>query len=210
MKKQLLIFGILIILFSVGFSGCIEVRPVSHGEETSDDLSNLGYKRYGFGLNPPEKFCFSHGNIWESEFWYVNESARGYEVIFELEDSSFTKMNVSLTITRLDFLKNNELVPRYVFDNRSLETYASDNMKYWYAPYTNVTYISNTTTTINDMNAYVSVFSGLWNETQMYKQKHVYVEKSGVVFNIIYFAIKSLYDEYIDVVDDSINSFTIQ
>ena len=40
--------------------------------------------------------------------------------------------------------------------------------------------------------------------------KHVYVEKNGVAFKIIYSAIESLYDEYIDVVNDSINSFTIQ
>ena len=204
MKKWLAIVGMVVLFISIGLSGCINEE-----KEQTSELSDLGYWQYGFGINPPVEFRFGHGYM-PQEYWYVNESARGYEVIFELEDSSWSKMNVSLTINRIDFLKNNELVPRYVFDNRSLETYASDNMKYWYGAYTNVTYISNTTTTINDMNAYVSVFSGLWYETQMYKQKHVYVEKSGVVFNIIYFAIKSLYDEYIDVVDDSINSFTIQ
>ena len=210
MKKQLTIVGITMLLLIIGLTGCIEENG-GNGKETSDSLSDLGYRQYGFGLNPPEKFRFAHvSEVGVPEYWYVNESTLGYEVIFELEDSSFTKMNVSLSITRLKFIKNNELVPRHVFDNRSLDAYAPDNMKYWYDMFTNVTYISNTTTEVNSMDAYTSIFTGSWNETEMYEQKHVYVEKNDVAFKIIYSAIESLFDEYIDVVNDSINSFTIQ
>jgi hypothetical protein len=214
MKKQLLIFGITLVLLTIGLSGCVEEENESNGKETSDSLSNLGYKQYGFGMNPPEKFRFAHFHeIGVPEYWYVNESILGCEVIFELEDSSLTKMNASLSITRLKFVKNNEPVPRHVFNNCSLENYASENMKYFYDMFTNITYISNTTYVVNGMNAYESIFTGRLNGenvTRMNKQKFVYVEKNDATFMIVYSATEDLYDEYIDVANESINSFTIQ
>ena len=206
MKKELVIVGTVVLLIIVGLSGCINEE-----EEQTSNLSDMEYWQYGFGINPPGEIRFAYvSQLGLSEYWYVNESHQGYEVLFELMDSSMNKKNVSLGVTRLHFTKNNELVSRHVYDNRSLEEYASENMKYWYDMLTNVTYISNATTTINDMDAYVSVFRGLWNETLMYKQKHIYIEKNSATFHLIYSSLENLYDTYIEAVNESITSFTIQ
>ena len=183
-------------------------------KEQSNKLSDLEYWQYGFGLNPPGEYRFDKGqSIFEpSEYWYVNDSIIGLSgrmVIFELQDSSGNSTNVGLSVYRWKFTMDDVLVPRYIFDNRSLEAYASDQMRYFYDFYSNITYISNTTTTINGMGAYESVFTGLWGETPMYKIKIVFVEKNGGHFVIFYTAPLSLYDEYIDDVGQSINSFTI-
>jgi len=223
MKTQLIIVGIMLSLLAVGLSGCIE-ESSQNEEEASDILSGLAYKQYGFGINPPGEVQINKTTtIWETN-WRMDESITG--VIFTLGDNDSVTLSVyrSIFVQRVgvEIAEYNGVfvypenkykyeIEYYILDNQSLKEHATEKIEiYSKLLFTNMSFISNTTTTINGMNAYVSIFTGIWSDARLYKQKHVYVEKNDIVFNLIYSALESLYDEYIPVVDQSIDSFTIQ
>jgi len=221
-KLATIVIAIVCIITTFGityiFVGAIKDQEI---KEQSNKLSDLEYWQYGFGLNPPGNYSFNKhkfprvGIVEPYEYWYVNDSITdftgltGRMAVFVLDDLSGNSTNVSLSVYRPKFITDERYVPRYIFDNRSLDAYASEEMRVFYSFFSNVTYISNTTKTINGMDAYESVFIGAWGTNQM-KIKKVFVEKNGGFFEIIYTAPLSAYDKYIEDVNQSINSFRIQ
>lgn len=204
MNEKVIILAVCGLLLYVGLSGCVEEE--NKKQDSTDTLKNLAYKSYGYGINPPEEYTYNHGvtNFPSNDdcHWYVNDSSEYYEVIFELEEkvSPYNRKNASLAIS--NGAEKNE--------NISLEEYASSMMKNLYNFYTNITYVSNETKKENSMDYYITVFSGDYGGKDTYISKYVYVEKYDIIFTLIYTASENLYDEYIDVVGKSINSFKIQ
>jgi len=204
MNGKLLILAICGLMLCIGLSGCIEEE--NKKQEETDPLKDLAYKSYGYGINPPEEYTFNHGvtKIQSNAecHWFVNDSSEYFEVIFELEEkiSPYNRKNASLAISNVGEKD----------ENISLEEYASSMMRNIYNFYKNTTYISNETKKENSMDYYITIFSGEYGGEDIYISKYVYVEKYGIVFALIYTASENLYDEYIDAVDESINSFKIQ
>ncbi len=225
MKNYILIFGLTLVLITVSFCGCLEEKTEDQKEAgTSDTLGSLGYRHYGFGINPPggELETYQNRTIWKTN-WTMNESGfNEYESIsgvkFTLENKDFVSFgiykNFNWAIQPLfsSTMYEQEYEIYYIPQNyQSISEYGSE--KYvqpgWKDLLENLTFVLNETTTINDMDAYITTYIYEYNGISM-KSKSVFVEKYSIIFELIYSAPLDVYDKYIEEVDESMNSFTIQ
>jgi hypothetical protein len=147
--------------------------------------NNLQYlnEEYGFGLNPPEGWTIT------------NESTPFTAVYFYI---IVEKSIINLVIMEPVTLKNGETLSNLT--EQALKEYPN-YMK-------NFTLISSNERTINDMNAYEIVYN-FTQDNHTYTRKQVMIQNNNEYFTIMYSAIQSSYNIYNDVVEQSINSFTI-
>jgi hypothetical protein len=150
---------------------------------TQENENNSYYinQQYGFQIIPPTN-------------WTVSENTLD-TVKFFCPDQNDYQINLAIKPP----ITSNETVE--VLGNQLIERYSESLFK-------NFTLFSKTQKTINGLNAYEIVFS----EGQlpyMLEHKQVLFEKNDKVFSVIYTTLVYKYDTYIDVVDQSINTFTI-
>ena len=215
MNKKLIITGltimVIILIMTIGFYGFLinDSKGIINPPLTID---NLSYRQYGFGINPPEpsKVCCMSQTLGEEPHWHIVNSITNFDVEFLCPETecgtiigyeSFSNLDIParLSIQRMWFDLNSTYVPRYLFDDKPFDEFASEYIKTITHLY-NVTFLSNISTTINDMEAYEVVYTYDWNGTQ-YIKKYILVEKYEAVFELIYTATESYYDKYIEVVD---------
>jgi hypothetical protein len=74
--------------------------------------------------------------------------------------------------------------------------------------FTNFVEISNSSLTINGMNAHNLVYTATQGEFNI-KQKQVFIEKNRKTFTISFTTSIDSYDDYVNIFDGSMGSFTI-
>ena len=186
MKKHLIVIGTAVLLLVVGLSGCI-----TNDNTTNDDI-NLDYENieYGIGFNPPENWT-----------------------IFSSPDTDYT------SIITYDY--NQEAIlaiskPTGIEEGKSFYEAMDSEMDGYHILLYNFSLIYSNEIIINGMNAYEIVFTYEQNVTVdstiyyvIVQEKHVFIEKGGIVYLLGYSATPENYDLYIGVVNQSIQTFTI-
>jgi len=197
MKKQLIIVGIIVLLVAVGLSGCFEKN------NPLDDLNYVN-EELGFGFNPPEG-------------WDIITDATHHIIFFHPSD---TDELISLSIVKPYVYEENETL--YSYSEKLKSSYYTHTEE---IPNATVNYTINNLTgknaTINENPAYemfcnstVEINSLGWNETYYEMRKIFLIEKNKKLFEIHYIShvyedSGELYEYYLPLVNQSINSFTI-
>jgi len=170
-------------LFMIVLTSIIIISGFS-GCTEKDPLSGLGYiqRDEGFGLNPPEK-------------WIVNENDPKFSVVFET--TSATGYLITFGVSVAPCLPEQTL------------SFIVEGLLQLFETNENCSVASNNTRTINGMNAH-EIIIVMSFESMDVKQKYVLIKKDNRIFNLLYSAPFELYDNYISVVETSINSFIIR
>ncbi len=139
-------------------------------------------KDCGFGLNPPEG-------------WNVTELPKYGSFVFMGPERPIAMTVVDLTA--IDFV-----------ENLTLDNVVNQTIKIGVNNLSNFSIIFKGTRIVNGMKAFeiVYTFSGIEYE---YKQKQIFIEKNSKIFSLTYSAFKSSYETYNNIVEESLNSFTI-
>ena len=203
MKEKLLGVLIVVILLTIAFSGCNEQKT------DNNPLDGLKYvdEELGFGFNPPEG-------------WRTYGSSNTNRIVSY--HPSDTDEQISLTI----------IVPYMYEENETLYSLGENKKSLYYThteeiPNATVNYtINNLTsknTTINGNPAYeifcnstveTNSYDEPWNQTYYEMRKIFLIEKNKKLFEIYYVSevyenSGELYEYYLPLVNQSINSFTI-
>jgi len=149
-------------------------------------LDHLGYAnyQYGFGLNPPEG-------------WTIDESGQNDDVV------GFNGPTMEGDFAVLYISKPYDLIYGV-----TLFDVAEETIEYCNTNLSNFTLISKNNRTINGMNSYEIVYTMNISFLPI-KAKQVMVEMEGKYFYITFTALSYAYDSYLPVIEQSINSFTI-
>jgi len=196
MKSQKTIVVIIVVILIV--VGAFLYLNFKDESSEKNSLDNLDYVNtyLGFGINPPDGFSENESSDKNQATFFVKDSA-GYQVALfeiippleEIEDTNtmqynLSQRNLSYEVTRLlNWFENN----------------GSEN---------NSVLVSHSEKTINGLDAHA--FITIWNNSEAIseiKYYYVYVEKDDKLFLLKYLTYVELFDIYISVVNDSINSF---
>jgi len=154
-------------------------------EEAEEELCSLEYSsiKYGYGFNLNEN--------WTG--WIEFDYAKSQFLYRKDVDSN----NLSLVIS-----------PPSEYDSSSLDEAVTSTLEN--LDNNNITIISNTSRTLNNMNAYEIVYSTTNDDSEIILIKNIYVENNGRIFNIFYGGLIDLYNLYDTELEQSLNaSFTI-
>ena len=186
MKKKLFFISISIILLALVFSGCTDNNNNSDNGGTDSALDGLSYINTdytpNFGMNYPDG-------------WTVNENDQFGPVRFYGDTINGFQVNLGIT----------EPIP---LDGETLTSVASQMEEGYPEMFTNYTYVSSKTFTINGMDSYELIYTFSQGNYDV-KGKQVLIEKNEVVYFLTFTAGVDSFNDYIDVVDDSISSFKI-
>jgi len=190
MKRKVLVVGIIVLLIVVGLSGCVT--------ETSD-INSYQSTEHGFSFNPPNGWNSNHTSS-QHIFWYPNHDMHNDSnvVLFilpskrfenEIEDDMANNISRWIENTLEDLVdpENNNL--------SELQNYAL--------------LVSHEERTINGLDAYEFVYDIIAVNSSTNRHKLVLIDKSGILFKIMYYGHIDLYQEYEYIAEESIGSFTI-
>jgi len=185
MEKKTKIILVVFVVVILVISGALFF--VVFQEKKNDPLSNLGYvnRELGFGLNPPQNWDVKEENtlIWfETDFSYSEENSSDsitLQILAPLPDGNYPTFSY------------------LIYDKLNAYSKLNDEN----------TSMSHSERTINGMNAHEFIWI-ISNKTEM-KAKEIFVEKNGRVFYIYFGKVPYLYDKYLSIAEQSINSLTI-
>lgn len=179
MNKSFLIIGVAVLLISVGLCGCF-------GTTQDDRLSGLGYSNtyYGIGINPPAG-------------WSVLENDP-YGAIVRFYEPVEEGMNINLGVNG----------PGALYTGQTLNSAVEEIIETYTDLFNNFTLLLSNSRTVNGMNAHEIIYTLTQDDIQL-KHKMVCVEKNGKVYILTYGATVNSYDDYLSIVEESINSLVI-
>lgn len=180
MKKQIIFLGIILSIISILLCGCVQ-----DNSSVITALEGLEYTNtpYGFGLNPPDDWTT------DEEDPYV--TVRFYGPIIN-------DFNINLGISG----------PEVYEQGLTLSGLIDDMKEAYPSVFTDFNYISSDPITINEMDAYDFIYTFTMENVEL-KQIQYLVEKGNKVSIITFTTTQDVFDDYIDIVEESLTSFTI-
>jgi hypothetical protein len=153
--------------------------------EQNTALSGLEYSdtALGFGINPPEG-------------WTTDENDQYSSVRFYGPVINDYTMNLGIS------------APENYAQGTTLTSLIEDMKTEYPNVFTDYVFVSSNSITINGMNAYDFIYTFTMGVYEL-KQVQYIVEKGGKASIITYTAAQDDFDDYISIVEESVNSFTI-
>jgi len=183
MKKHIIFLGLILSVIGIFLCGCVENNSTESTE--SNLLEGLEYTNtaYGFGLNPPDG-------------WTTDENDQYVTVRFYGPIINDFNMNLGIN------------GPEVYEEGSALSEIIDDMIEAYPSVFTDFNYSSSDSITINGMNAYNFIYTFTMEGVEL-KQIQYLVEKQGKVSIITFTATIDVFDDYIDIVEESLTSFTV-
>lgn len=183
MRNKIIILGLFVTFFIMVFAGCTDKKLDA---ENGNSLEGLMYKSTdfnpNFGLNYPEGWTVDENDQFGPVRFY-GETINGFQINLGLsEPTSLDSETLISTATQME------------------ETYPT--------LFTNYSHISSDTLKINGMDSYELIYTFSQGVYDL-KGKQVLIENNDIIYIFTFTAGINSFDDYMDVVEESLNSFKV-